>query len=102
MTKSTLNAILKKIKDVWVSRSDELYQFVLSLTARTKPLDTYTALTIGLGSAEKVVRPIRAINSFLSFDFLYPKFHFEGTLIGLTKTILKRGCLYTDCTLSVQ
>ena len=47
----TLNAILKEIKDVPVSRLEELYQFVHSLTPKTKPTDTLRKKILSYGGA---------------------------------------------------
>ena len=47
----TLNAILKEMKDVPVSRLEELYQFVHSLTPKTKPTDTLRKKILWYGGA---------------------------------------------------
>ena len=47
----TLNAILKEIKDVPVSRLEELYQFVHSLTSKTKPTETLRKEILSYGGA---------------------------------------------------
>ena len=47
----TLNAILKEMKDVPVSRLEELYQFVHSLTPKTKPTDTLRKKILSYGGA---------------------------------------------------
>ena len=47
----TLNAILKEMKDVPVSRLEELYQFVHSLTSKTKPTDTLRKKILSFGGA---------------------------------------------------
>lgn len=47
----TLNAILKKMKDVPVSRLEELYQFVHSLTPKTKTTDTLRKKILSYGGA---------------------------------------------------
>jgi hypothetical protein len=45
----TINTILKEIKDVPVSRLEELYQFVHSLTASTKQTDKLRNKIISYG-----------------------------------------------------
>ena len=47
----TLNSILKEMKDVPVSRLEELYQFVHSLTSKTKPTDTLRKKILSFGGA---------------------------------------------------
>ena len=47
----TLNAILKEIKDVPVSRLEELYQFVRSLTPKAKPTDVLRQKILSYGGA---------------------------------------------------
>jgi len=47
----TLNAILKEIKDVPVNRLEELYQFVHSLTPKSKPTDTLRKKILSYGGA---------------------------------------------------
>ena len=47
----TLNAILKEMKDVPVSRLEELYQFVHSLTPKTTPTDTLRKKILSYGGA---------------------------------------------------
>ena len=47
----TLNAILKEMKDVPVSRLEELHQFVHSLTPKTKPTDTLRKKILSYGGA---------------------------------------------------
>jgi hypothetical protein len=48
---STLNAILKEIKDVPVSRLEELYQFVHSLTPPTKQTEGLRKKILSFGGA---------------------------------------------------
>ena len=47
----TLNAILKEIKDVPVSRLEELYQFVHSMTPQTKQTDRLRKKILSFGGA---------------------------------------------------
>lgn len=47
----TLNAILKEIKDVPVSRLEDLYQFVRSLTPTTKQSETSRKKILSYGGA---------------------------------------------------
>jgi uncharacterized protein YoxC len=47
----TLNTILKEIKDVPVSRLEELYQFVHSLTPKTKSTETVRKKILSFGGA---------------------------------------------------
>jgi hypothetical protein len=47
----TLNTILKEMKDVPVNRLEELYQFVLSLTPKTKQTDTLRKKILSYGGA---------------------------------------------------
>ena len=47
----TLNAILKEMKDVPVSRLEELYQYVQSLTPNTKATDTLRKKILSFGGA---------------------------------------------------
>jgi hypothetical protein len=47
----TLNTILKEIKDVPVSRLEELYQFVHSLTPKTKQTETVRKKILSFGGA---------------------------------------------------
>jgi hypothetical protein len=47
----TLNTILKEIKDVPVSRLEELYQFVHSLTPKTKQTETLRKKILSFGGA---------------------------------------------------
>ncbi len=49
----TLNTILKEIKDVPVSRLEELYQFVHSLTPKTKQTETLRKKILSFGGAFK-------------------------------------------------
>ena len=47
----TLNAILKEMKDVPVNRLEELYQFIHSLTPKTKPTDKLRKKILSFGGA---------------------------------------------------
>lgn len=47
----TLNTILKEIKDVPVNRLEELYQFVHSLTPKTKQTETLRKKILSFGGA---------------------------------------------------
>ncbi len=47
----TLNTILKEMKDVPVNRLEELYQFVHSLTPKTKRTDTLRKKILSYGGA---------------------------------------------------
>jgi len=47
----TLNAILKEIKDVPVSRLEELYQFVHSMTPQAKQTDRLRKKILSFGGA---------------------------------------------------
>jgi len=47
----TLNAILKEMKDVPVSRLEELYQFVHSLTPKTKQKESLRKKILSYGGA---------------------------------------------------
>lgn len=47
----TLNAILKEIKDVPVSRLEELYQFVHSMTPQTKQSERLRKKILSFGGA---------------------------------------------------
>ena len=47
----TLNTILEEIKDVPVSRLEELYQFVHSLTPKTKQTETLRKKILSFGGA---------------------------------------------------
>ena len=47
----TLNTILEEIKDVPVSRLEELYQFVHSLTPKTKPTEIIRKKILSFGGA---------------------------------------------------
>ena len=47
----TLNTILREIKDVPVNRLEELYQFVHSLTPKTKQTDTLRKKILSFGGA---------------------------------------------------
>lgn len=47
----TINTILKEIKDVPVSRLEELYQFVNSLTPKTKQTDAKRKKILSFGGA---------------------------------------------------
>ena len=47
----TLNAILKEIRDVPVNRLEELYQFVHSLTPKTKQTETLRKKILSFGGA---------------------------------------------------
>jgi hypothetical protein len=47
----TLNTILKEIKDVPVGRLEELYEFVHSLTPKSKPTDTLRKKILSFGGA---------------------------------------------------
>jgi hypothetical protein len=47
----TLNTILKEIKDVPASRLEELYQFVHSLTPKSKPTDNLRKKILSFGGA---------------------------------------------------
>ena len=47
----TLNTILKEIKDVPVSRLEELYQFVHSLTPKIKQTETLRKKILSFGGA---------------------------------------------------
>ena len=47
----TLNTILKEIKDVPVSRLEELYQFVHSLTPKTKQTESLRKKILSFGGA---------------------------------------------------
>ena len=47
----TLNAILKEIRDVPVSRLEELYQFVHSLTPTTKQTESLRKKILSFGGA---------------------------------------------------
>ncbi len=47
----TLNSILKEIKDVPVSRLEELYQFVHSLTPKRKQSETLRKKILSFGGA---------------------------------------------------
>jgi hypothetical protein len=48
---STLNTILKEIKDVPVNRLEELYQFVHSLTPKTKQTESLRKKILSFGGA---------------------------------------------------
>lgn len=48
---STLNAILKEMKDVPVNRLEEIYQFVHSLTPATKQNETLRKKILSFGGA---------------------------------------------------
>lgn len=48
---STLNAILKEIKDVPVNRLEELYQFVHSMTPTTKQTERLRKKILSFGGA---------------------------------------------------
>ncbi len=48
---STLNTILKEIKNIPVSRLEELYQFVHSLTPKTKPSEILSKEILSYGGA---------------------------------------------------
>ena len=48
---STLNAILKEIKEVPVSRLEELYQFVHSMTPTTKQTERLRKKILSFGGA---------------------------------------------------
>ena len=47
----TLNNILKEIKDVPVNRLEELYQFIHSLTPKTKQTDTLRKKILSFGGS---------------------------------------------------
>ena len=47
----TLNAILKEMKDVPVSRFEELYQFIHSLTPKTKKTESVRKKILSFGGA---------------------------------------------------
>ena len=47
----TLNTILKELKDVPVNRLEELYQFVHSLTSKTKQTENLRKKIISFGGA---------------------------------------------------
>jgi hypothetical protein len=47
----TLNTILKELKDVPVNRLEELYQFVHSLTPKTKQTETLRKKILSFGGA---------------------------------------------------
>jgi hypothetical protein len=47
----TLNAILKEMKDVPVNRLEELYQFVHTLTPKTKQTETLRKKILSFGGA---------------------------------------------------
>lgn len=47
----TLNTILKEIKDVPVSRLEELYQFVHTLTPKSKKTETLRKKILAFGGA---------------------------------------------------
>jgi len=51
MTMLTINTILKELKDVPVDRLEELYQFVHSLTPKTKPTESLRKKIISFGGA---------------------------------------------------
>jgi hypothetical protein len=47
----TLNTILKEIKDVPVNRLEEVYQFIHSLTPKTKQTETLRKKILSFGGA---------------------------------------------------
>ncbi len=47
----TLNPIIKEMKEVPVSRLEELYEFVHSLTTKSKPTDTLRKKILSFGGA---------------------------------------------------
>jgi len=48
---STLNTIIKEIKDVPVNRLEELYQFIHSMSPKTKHTDTLRKKILSYGGA---------------------------------------------------